>query len=80
MVGYNMQTAVDIQRHVIVIHEVTIGVMAAQERGQTLPRYRCSACPHCSTKPQCTPYPYRRVTRGEHEAVLEAVQVWLDRA
>ncbi len=53
--------------------------MTTQEKGQTLHRYWSSACPRCSIKAQCTPSPYRRVTRWEHEAVLEAVQARLDR-
>ena len=53
--------------------------MTTQERGQTLHRYWSSACPRCAIKAQCTPSPYRRVTRWEHEAVLEAVQARLDR-
>lgn len=31
-------------------------------------------------KSRCTPSPYRRITRWEHESVLEAVQRRLDRA
>jgi len=53
--------------------------MTTQEKGQTLHRYWSSACPHCSIKSQCTPSLYRRVTRWEHEEVLEAVQARLDR-
>ncbi len=53
--------------------------MTTQEKGKTLHRYWSSACPHCSIKSRCTPSPYRRVTRWEHEAVLEAVQARLDR-
>lgn len=53
--------------------------MTTQERGRTLHRYWSSACPRCSIKAQCTPSPYRRVTRWEHDEVLEAVQARLDR-
>ena len=52
--------------------------MITQEKGQTLHRYWGSACPRCAIKTQCPPSPYRRVTRWEHEAVLEAVQARLD--
>ena len=52
--------------------------MTTQEKGQTLHRYWSSSCPHCSMKYQCTPSPYRRITRWEHEEVLEAVQERLD--
>jgi len=43
-----------------------------------LRRYWSSACPKCSLKAQCTPSGYRRITRWEHEEVLEAVQRRLD--
>lgn len=44
-----------------------------------LRRYWSSSCPQCPMKPQCTPSQYRRITRWEHESVLEAVQRRLDR-
>ena len=53
--------------------------MTKQEKGQTLHRYWSSNCQHCAIKAQCTPSPFRRVTRWEHEEVLEAVQERLDR-
>jgi transposase len=59
--------------------ERAIWRMTTQERGLNLHRYWSSACPRCAMKPQCTPAPYRRVTRWEHEAVLDAVQARLDR-
>jgi hypothetical protein len=49
------------------------------EKGQTLHRYWPSACPHCPLKSQCTPSAYRRVTRWEHEQVLDDMQRRLDR-
>ena len=49
------------------------------ERGQTLHRYWSSACPRCPIKSQCTTSDYRRITRWEHEAVLEAMQARLER-
>ena len=52
--------------------------MTTQEKGQTLHRYWSSFCPRCTIKARCTPSPYRRVTRWEHEEVLEAVQARLD--
>jgi len=51
----------------------------AEENGLTVHKYWSSACPHCAIKSQCTPSPYRRVTRWEHEAVLEAVEARLDK-
>jgi len=58
--------------------ERLIWLMTTQEKGKTLHRYWSSACPRCSIKRQCTPSPYRRVTRWEHEEILEAVQARLD--
>ena len=48
------------------------------ENGMTLRRYWTSACPACPIKNLCTPAEQRRVTRWEHEHVLEAVQRRLD--
>ena len=41
--------------------------------------YWTSACPRCPIKSQCTPADYKRIRRWEHEAVLEAMQLRLDR-
>jgi transposase len=45
----------------------------------TIHKYWASACPRCLIKAQCTTGNYRRITRWEHEAVLEAMQNRLDR-
>jgi transposase len=50
-----------------------------EENGLMLRRYWSSACPQCPIKAQCTPSKYRRISRWEHEAVLEQVQRRLDR-
>jgi len=50
-----------------------------EEDGKTLRRYWTTACPHCPLKSQCTKGPERRITRWEHEHVLEAVQQRLDK-
>ena len=50
-----------------------------EEHGLQLRRYWSSACPQCPIKAQCTPSDYRRISRWEHEPVLEAVQRRLDR-
>jgi len=50
-----------------------------EEHGMQLHRYWSSACPRCAIKSQCTPSDYRRITRWEHESVLEAAQRRLDR-
>ena len=51
-----------------------------EESGKTIRRYWTSACPSCSIKSQCTTADYRRVSRWEHEAVLEALEARLDKA
>ncbi|OAN58525.1 hypothetical protein A7X12_05655 [Sphingomonas sp. TDK1] len=48
------------------------------EVGLTVSRYWTSACPRCPLKARCTPDPERRVTRWEHEHILEAMQQRLD--
>jgi transposase len=54
--------------------------MTTVEKGQTLHRYwNLSSCGTCALKAKCTPAKERRVTRWEHEAVLEAMQARLDR-
>jgi transposase len=50
----------------------------AEEHGQRLRRYWTNACRTCALKDKCTTGPQRRVTRWEHEHVLEAVQRRLD--
>jgi transposase len=48
------------------------------EAGLTVSRYWTSNCPKCPIKARCTPAPERRVTRWEHEHILEAMQHRLD--
>jgi transposase len=48
------------------------------ENGLALRRYWTTACQSCSIKRRCTPAKQRRITRWEHEHVLEAVQRRLD--
>ena len=50
-----------------------------EEDGKTLRRYWTTACQGCALKSQCTTGKERRISRWEHEAVLEAVQARLDR-
>lgn len=52
--------------------------MTCEERGRVLHRYWTSACTRCAIKAQCTTGYERRITRWEHEAVLETVQQRLD--
>ena len=49
-----------------------------EEDGKTLHRYWTTACQRCPLKSQCTTGPERRITRWEHEHLLEAVQRRLD--
>jgi len=49
-----------------------------EENGLALRRYWTNACQSCAIKPQCTTGKERRITRWEHEHVVEAVQRRLD--
>ena len=50
------------------------------EGGLNLHRYWSSHCGQCEIKAQCTPSSERRVSRWEHEDILEAMQIRLDNA
>src|SRR5690348_13505195 len=49
-----------------------------EENGSALRRYWTNACQSCTIKNRCTTAKERRITRWEHEHVLEAVQQRLD--
>lgn len=49
-----------------------------EENGLQIRRYWSSACKLCPIKSQCTPSDYRRISRWEHEEVLERAQQRLD--
>ncbi len=49
-----------------------------QEKGLTLRRYWTSVCRRCTLKDKCTSGMERRITRWEHEHVLDAVEQRLD--
>ena len=49
-----------------------------EEAGKILRRYWTNACTSCPLKSKCTTGPQRRISRWEHEHVLEAVQQRLD--
>ena len=51
----------------------------AEEHGQKLRRYWTDACRTCPIKAHCTTGKERRITRWEHEEVVEAVQERLDK-
>ena len=48
--------------------------MTTEEKGLKLHRYWTSDCRSCHLKAQCTPAPERKITRWEHEEVLERMQ------
>jgi transposase len=50
----------------------------SEEDGKTIRRYWTGTCKTCVLKAQCTTGPERRISRWEHEAVLEKVQNRLD--
>src|SRR6266702_2378744 len=49
-----------------------------EEKGLVLHRYWTNACQSCAIKRRCTTGKERRITRWEHEHILEAVQRRLD--
>jgi hypothetical protein len=49
-----------------------------EERVLQIRRYWSSACTQCAIKSQCTPGAYRRISRWEHEDILDAMQTRLD--
>jgi transposase len=51
-----------------------------QQDGKELRRYWTTACATCTLKSKCTTGKERRISRWEHEAVLEVVQARLDRS
>ncbi len=42
-------------------------------------RYWAKACIRCSMKPQCTTSKYRRISRWEHESILDVVETRIDK-
>jgi transposase len=59
-------------------NERLIWRMTSEEDGLTLHRYWSTNCQTCALKSQCTTGKERRVTRWEHEAILETMQDRLD--
>lgn len=53
--------------------------MQTTERGLKLLRYWTNVCRQCPIKSKCTSGKERRITRWEHEAVIERAQVRLDK-
>jgi hypothetical protein len=50
-----------------------------EEAGKTLRRYWTTACQTCALKAEGTPGKERRISRWQHETILETVQARLDR-
>jgi len=50
-----------------------------EENGKLIRRYWSSACTHCAMKPQCTTGKYRRISRWEHESVLDELEDRMER-
>ncbi len=50
-----------------------------QETGKMIRRYWAAACIRCPMKPQCTTSKYRRISRWEHEAILDVVEARIDK-
>src|SRR3982751_3901250 len=60
--------------------QIAIRRFTSVEDGKTLHKYWPSACPQCPIRERCTTSEYRRITRWEHEKVLETMQARLDGA
>jgi hypothetical protein len=60
--------------------QIAIYRFTAIENDKTQRKYWSSACRGCHLKPQGTPAPFRKISRWEHEGVLETVQSRLDGA
>lgn len=58
--------------------EQAIHRFTSEENGLNLRKYWSSACPDCSMRDQCNTARYRRISRWEHEHVLDAMQLRLD--
>ena len=60
--------------------QVLIWRFSTTEKAMVMHRYWSSHCQQCKLKEQCTPSQQRRITRWEHESVIEALQQRLDQA
>ena len=59
---------------------IAIHRMTSEEAGKIQHKYWSSDCPRCAMKPRCTRSKERRISRWEHEDVLDVVQERLDGA
>ena len=60
--------------------KIAIYRFTAEEAGKTQHKYWSSDCPQCPMKPRCTKSKYRRISRWEHEDILDVVQERLEDA
>lgn len=51
-----------------------------EENGKMIRRYWSSACTHCSMRTQCTTAKNRRISRWEHESILDDLEDRMERA
>jgi len=51
-----------------------------EEKGKMIRRYWSSACTHCAMKSRCTTGKNRRISRWEHEAILDDLEDRMERA
>jgi transposase len=68
----------DIDEYTCPAGEHLIYRFSAKEKGKTIRRYWSSACINCAMKQKCTNGKYRRVSRWEHEAVLDKVNARIE--
>jgi transposase len=54
--------------------------LTSEEKGMTLHRYWSDQCGGCALKAQCTTGKHRRMTRWEHEAVIDRARTRLERS
>ena len=60
--------------------KIAIYRFTTEEAGKTLHKYWSSDCPQCPMKPRCTKGQNRRISRWEHEDILDVVQERLEGA
>ena len=53
--------------------------MSGEEKGKIILRYWSSECIRCEMKSQCTTSKYRRISRWEHEAILDELEDRMER-
>jgi len=59
---------------------IAVHRMTSEEAGKIQHKYWSSDCPRCAMKPRCTHGKERRISRWEHEEILDVVQARMDGA